>query len=346
MNGVRTGPTPMPTPVVPDPASVPRLRWGVLGTGWIAERFTRTTAANAGQQMAAVGSRTLVSAQRFATAHGIERAHGSYEALVADPGVDVVYVATVHPWHVEHALLAIDAGKHVLVEKPFALNAAQARRIADRARAAGVFCMEAVWTLFLPRYDVVRRLLADGAVGQVRGVRAEMGEWFEPRHRINDPALAGGCMMDLGLYPVMFSLWVAGVPDEVVAVGRRTASGVVGDTAMALRTPAGVLSTLHVSITAAFPGAASIGGTHGMIELPGPFYQPGAVRLQTPDGGVSTYDEPLISHDGLYYQAVHVADCIGAGRLESPVRPLADSIATAEVMDRVRACTDDRLLGE
>lgn len=336
----------LPTPDVTDPGSVPRLRWGILGTGWIADKFTATTARNANQEIAAVGSRTRASADRFAAAHGIGTAHGSYDALVADPRVDVIYVATTHPQHAEHALLAIDAGKHVLVEKPFTINAAQARTVAERAAAAGVFCMEAVWTLFLPRYDVIRRLLADGAVGELRAVRAEMGEWFEPGHRINDPALAGGCMMDMGLYPVMFGNWVAGVPDEVAAVGTRAASGVVGDTAMAMRTPAGVVSNLQVSITCAFPGDASIAGTEGMIELPGPFYQPGPVTLHRRDGAVGRYDEPRVEHEGLYHQAVHVAECIGSGRLQSPVRPLAASVDTMAVMDRVRACTGDRLTGE
>ena len=172
----RRFPAAMPTSRVPDPLAAPSLRWGILGTGWIAERFVAALHRHTRQRVVAVGSRSVASAKDFAERTGVGRAHGAYADLAADPEVDVVYVATPHNHHRAHALLALDAGKHVLVEKPIGLSAAEAQEIADRAAERGVFCAEAMWTFFLPRYDVVRQLLDDGVLGEVRTVLADHGE--------------------------------------------------------------------------------------------------------------------------------------------------------------------------
>jgi predicted dehydrogenase len=213
-----TFPSALPASRLPDPLAAPVLRWGILGTGWIAERFVASLERHTRQRVVAVGSRSPASAKEFAERTGIARAHGSYGDLVADPEVDVVYVATPHNHHRAHALLALDAGKHVLVEKPIGLSAAEAQEVAARAR--GVFCAEAMWTFFLPRYDVVRQLLDDGVLGEVRTVLADHGEWFPATHRILRQDLAGGALLDLGTYPVALANWVLGEPEEVLAIGR------------------------------------------------------------------------------------------------------------------------------
>ncbi len=205
--------TVLPTPRTPDSADAPSLRWGVLGTGWIADRFVASLRRHTRQVVAAVGSRTQAAADDAAARWGAGRAHGSYEALVTDPDVDVVYVATPHHLHLPHALLAVAAGRHVLVEKPVGLDAAEARTIGAAAEAAGVFCMEAMWTLFLPRFDVVRRLLADGVLGEPTSVVCDLGEWFGPDHRIQRADLAGEPLLDLGTYPVTLATWALGVPE-------------------------------------------------------------------------------------------------------------------------------------
>lgn len=333
---------PQPRPV----GSVPALRWGILGTGWIAARFCAALRRHTAQRIAAVGSRTPESAARFAATVGAERAHGSYAALVADPGVDVVYVATPHPFHLPDALLAIEAGKHVLVEKLIGINADQARRIAEAARSARVFCAEALWSLFTPKFDVIAQLLADGVFGDLTSVQADIGEWFDPGHRIFDPALAGGCMLDLATYPVMFSTWIAGPPAEVRAVGGRADSGVMATTSMVLRTDSGIESLLQASMAAALPTAGAIGGSSALLQIDGPFYQPGGFTLQLRSGGTLRYDEPAIAHEGLFHQALHVAGAIGEGRTEAPIRPLADTITMVETMDRVRDLTGDRFVME
>ncbi len=330
----------------PEVASVPALRWGVLGTGWIATRFSTALAKHTAQVVASVGSRTPESARRFATAIGAPRAHGSYAELVSDPEVDVVYVATPHPFHMADALLAIEAGKHVLIEKPLGINAAQARTVAAAARSAGVFCAEALWTLYTPKFDVIAQLLAGGILGEISSVQADIGEWFDPGHRIFDPALAGGCMLDLATYPVMFATWVAGAPESVQAVGGRAGSGVMATTSMVVRTAEGVEAVLQASMAAATPTAGAVGGSEALLQIDGPFYQPGGFSLVQRQGEMLRYEEPTIAHEGLFHQAVHVAACIGEGRTESPKRPLDDTITMLDTMDRVRACTGDRFAME
>ena len=195
-------PAALPPPRTPDPMLAPPLRWGVLGPGWIAERFVGSLRRSTRQQVVAVASRDPGRAAAFAARWGVDRAYGGYQALVEDPQIDVVYVATPHNAHRPCALLAVEAGRHTLVEKPLALNAAEVQELAAAARGNGVFLMEALWMVFLPKFDVLRQVLADGLLGEVRSVLAEVGEHFGPEHRIMRADLAGGPLLDLGTYPV------------------------------------------------------------------------------------------------------------------------------------------------
>ena len=209
----------LPQSRVPDSRDAPVLRWGIMGPGWIAERFTESVQAHTGQVIAAVGSRSLSRSKAFADAFDVPAAYGSYEELAAAPDIDIVYVCTPHNGHHAAAVLAIDAGKHVLIEKPIGLNADQARDIAARAEAAGVFAAEAMWTFFLPKFDVIRQILDAGTLGTITTVFAEYGEHFDPRHRIFDPELAGGPLLDLGTYPLALVTEVLGSPQQLAAVG-------------------------------------------------------------------------------------------------------------------------------
>jgi predicted dehydrogenase len=330
-------PATLPAPRRPDPLDGPALRWGVLGTGWIAERFVRALRTSTTQQVVAVGSRTQASAERFASAAGVETAHGSPEALVADPGVDVVYVATPHQAHRSSALLAIDAGKHVLVEKPMGLDAAQADEVAAAAATAGVFCMEAMWTLFLPRFDVVRQVLEQGVLGDVRTVLADHGERFDPPHRILDPAMAGGSLLDLGSYLTALATWTLGPAQDVYATGETTPSGVNGQAAMVLTHCGGARSVLHTTLLTRTPTAAVMAGTAATLTLPGPFFMPGDVVVTSADGGrtVAWAEPEPIGHGGLYHSAVEVALRVTAGELQSPLRPTADVVTGLRALDEV-----------
>lgn len=327
----------LPVSRIPSSDQAPPLRWGILGSGWIAERFVAALHAHTAQIPYAVGSRSLASAETFARANGVARAYGSYEQLVADPQVDVVYVASPHNFHREHALLAISAGKHVVIEKPMGVDADEAAEVVAAARTAGVYCVEAVWTLFLPKFDVIRQLLADGAIGEPRTVLADMGEWFDDAHRIRDPQLAGGPMLDLGTYPVMFVNWVLGEARDVVALGTVAPSGVDAQFGAVLRTEQGSFASLHSSIDTLTPTMATVGGTDGELVLDGPFYQPGNFTVRDHDGSSLRWEEPAIAHTALHFEAAAAARDITEGRIESPLRPLDDTLATLRTMDRITA---------
>lgn len=333
-----TFPSALPGPRTPDPMDAPALRWGVLGTGWIASRFVAALHRDTRQRVVAVGSRSVASATDFADGARVGRAHGSYADLVGDPEVDVVYVATPHNHHLRHALLALDAGKHVLVEKPLALNAAEAEQVAARAAAKGLFCAEALWTFFLPRFDVVRQILDDGVLGDVRTVLADNGEWFPGTHRILRHDLAGGPLLDLGTYPLSLAHWVLGAPAEVHAFGRDVPGGEVnGQVAATLLYGGGEQAVVHSTVMSDTPNTAVLAGTRATLRLPSPFYQPGDVVLTAAGGGTTLHhSEPAAGHAALYVSAVEAARRIAAGETTTPLRTPSDSIATLRVVDEIR----------
>jgi predicted dehydrogenase len=329
-------PTALPSPRTPDPMLAPPLRWGVLGPGWIAERFVGSLRRSTRQPVVAVASRDLGRAEAFAARWGVDRAYGSYRALVEDPGVDVVYVATPHNAHRPCALLAIEAGRHTLVEKPLALNATEVEELAAAARDHGVFLMEALWTVFLPKFDVLRQVLADGLLGEVRSVLADNGEHFGPEHRIMRADLAGGPLLDLGTYPVALATMVLGPAERVLASGQPAPSGVNGQASILVSHAGGAQSVLHTTLFSDTPTAATIAGTEATATIPGPFYQPGDLRVRFWDGAALDHREPAAGHTALHFQAAHLAAAVHDGLLESPLRPLADSLATIRVVDEVR----------
>ncbi|WP_353951748.1 Gfo/Idh/MocA family oxidoreductase [Knoellia sp. S7-12] len=329
-------PSTLPNPRTPSSMDAPPLRWGILGSGWIADQFVSALRAHTRQVVQAVGSRSAATAATSAARYGARTAHASYEALVADPDVDVVYVATPHNFHLPHSLLAIGAGKHVLIEKPVGLDAEEAREIEAAATRAGVFCMEAMWTLFLPKFDVIRQLLDDGVLGSVHTILADMGETFAPQHRIFDPRLAGGPLLDLGTYPVTLATWVLGAPDAVWAVGSPAPSGVNGQIAAVLGSPK-TTAALHFSILGETPTVASISGSDAVIEIDRHFYRPGGFTLRDATGTAALrWQEAAVGHEGLHFEAAEVARRIAAGETGSPLSPMARTIETLEVMDRIR----------
>ena len=245
----------LPPPRTPDPGEAPSLRWGILAPGGIARSFATALRAGSGQQLQAVASRSLARAQDFADDFGIDTAYGAYEDLVADPDVDVVYVASPHSEHRAQALLATAAGKPVLVEKAFARNATEARDIIESASAAGVFAMEAMWTRFLPHIDVVRRCLEDGVLGEVHTVHADHGQQLYPDGppRLSEPALAGGALLDLGIYPMSFAHFVLGDFVDVTATGTRTDSGVDAQAAIGVTSSTGAMGVLGTTMLTKTP---------------------------------------------------------------------------------------------
>lgn len=338
----------LPSPRTPDPAEAPPLRWGILAPGGIAATMVESLHRFTRQQVVAVGSRDLARARTFADRFGIERAHGSYEALVADD-VDAVYVASPHSHHREQALLAIAAGRHVLVEKAFTRNAAEAREVIDAARSAGVACVEAMWTRFLPTTDIVRHVLADGLLGEVETVIADHGQWFPEAvgHRLFAPSLAGGALLDLGIYPVSFASLVLGQPTGVVAAGSLTGTGVDRQVSAVLTHASAAHALVSTTLAARTPTTASISGTEARIELASPFFAPGVVRLVTRGGQVAESAPPVITgHLGLCFEAAHLARLVADGALESPLLPWAETISIMETLDEIRSQVGVRYPGE
>jgi len=223
------------------------------------------------------------------------------------------------------------------VEKPLGATAQEARQIAGAAQEAGVFCMEAMWTAFLPKFDVVRQLLDAGALGEPLSVVADFGEWFAEGHRILRPELAGGPLLDLGTYLVAFALDVLGPVEATQAIGQWIPSGVLGQVGALLAHSRGRQSVLHTTLLSNTPTTAVIAGSTATLVIDGPFYQPGGFTLEATDGSSLRFDEEPVAHDALHFQAAEVARRITAGETASPLRPLAASIATIEVLDALAA---------
>jgi predicted dehydrogenase len=316
-----------------------RIRWGIAGTGGIAAAFAEDLKLLPDAEIVAVGSRQRASADAFADRFGIAHRHVGYAELAADPDVDAVYVAVPHTGHCEATLAAVEGGKAVLVEKPFALNAAETERMIGAARQAGTFMMEAMWVRFLPHLTLVRELLAEGRIGTIRSVVADRGELLstEPSHRIRNPELGGGALLDLGIYPVSFASMVTGgrLPERVEAVGRMTDTGVDAHASMLFVYPGGAHGVITTSLDARSANTAAVNGTEGRILVPQPWGRTSAVELITNDGVVRSTTLPQEGH-GLRHQAAEVGRRLRAGETESPVVPLDETLAVMRTLDLVR----------
>lgn len=344
-----TLPASLPAPRTSDPADAPPLNWGILAPGWIAATFLSSIREATRQRFVAVGSRSLERAQEFAARHGVPKAYGSYAELLADPEVQAVYVASPHSEHHAHALAAIQAGKHVLVEKAFTQNAAQARELVTAAQAAKVTLMEAMWTRFLPRTDVVRQLLADGVLGELEVVMADHGQALTHVQRLVDPTLAGGALLDLGIYPISWAVFALGVPTQVRAFGRLTETGVDRRETILLDgfdAHPHAQAVLHTTLAARTPTTASISGAQARVQLGSTFEGPRPVHLVAGNEEVSWAGDGRVGHQGMCHEAAHFAQLVAEGQLESPLLPLAETVAIMELMDEVRAQVGVRYLGE
>lgn len=333
-------PASLPASRIKPSREAPVIRWGILGSGWIAEKFIESVRAHTNQEIVAVGSRTKDRAESFAARMGLKKAYGDYETLVAARDLDVIYVATPHNLHHEGVTLALSAGKHVFVEKPIALNRAQAVDLVTLARREKRFLAEALWTFYLPKFDVLRQLLQSKAIGEIKSVNTDYGEHFTRDHRIFNPKLAGGPLLDLGSYPASLLTEILGVPERVVGVGQVDPSGVNGQLSAILTDADGNQGTLSTTLYGITPTNAVIVGTEGTIRFDGPFNMPGPFEVLSADGSQTLrYEEPSGRHfEGMHYEAAEVARRITAGDLETPYRPLDASIDTMMTLDMIRRC--------
>lgn len=311
------------------------LRWGIAATGAIAASMAETLTALPDAEVVAVGSRTRASAAAFASRFAIDRAHGSYEALFADDGVDIVYVASPHHLHRDMTVAALDAGKHVVCEKAFALNRRQAVEMVDAAHRNDRFLMEAMWTWFIPAVIEAKRRIDNGDIGDLKLIEANFGirvDDLDGRHRRID--LGGGALLDLGLYPVSFASYFAGPVRDCKVLGVLADTGVDTTVGGVVSFDRDVIGVFHTTLEALTGLGASIIGTDGRIDIAAPFWFPTRFTVRSNDRDPERVEIP---HDGLAHEAQHAMDRIRAGHSESDVISLATTVATMTVLDDMRA---------
>jgi predicted dehydrogenase len=313
------------------------VSWGILGTGGIAHEFATGLHDTPDAETLAVGSRTEDSAREFAASFGIPRHYGSYAELVSDPDVDVVYVATPHPFHAENVTLCLEAGKPVLCEKPMTVNAAQAERLIALAQDEDLFLMEGMWTRFFPLMERVRHLISSGAIGEPRLLHVDFGfrAPFDPSQRLFNPDLGGGALLDVGVYCVSLSSMIFGPPDRVTGLAHLGETGVDEQSAAILEHGDGRMSTISVAIRTATPQEAMIAGTEGWIRIHPDWWRPDTLTLSRPGDEVETIKAPSTGN-GFPHQAAEVMRCIGSGARESDVMPLRETLSIARTMDELR----------
>jgi predicted dehydrogenase len=313
------------------------IRWGVLGAGGIAATVGADIAATPGNVLSAIAARDGARAAAFAATHGYARSYASYADLVADPDIDIVYVATTHGQHRDHALLALDAGKPVLVEKAFALNARQAREIVTLARERGLFCMEAMWTRLHPLIRQALDIAGSGRIGDVVGVRADLSRHFDydPTHRLFDLGAGGGALLDLGVYPATVAWLFLGRPDTVQALGSLAPTGSDLTVAMQWGYADGRIGQIYTSAAGPSPFAALVTGTDGWISIEPRIHR--AERLVVSSRGAEQVIEGEPDEgNGYRLEIAEAARCLRAGELESPLIPLDETVGILEVMDEAR----------
>ncbi|MCU1472384.1 Gfo/Idh/MocA family oxidoreductase [Amnibacterium sp.] len=311
--------------------------WGILATGWIAQTFTQDLK-DAGLRVAAVGSRTAERAQAFADEHGIPHAHGSWEALAADPTVDAVYVATPHPFHAEAARIALEHGKHVLVEKSFTLNAAEAETVVALGAERGLVVLEAMWTRFLPHMAEIHAAIAAGEIGTPQVLVADHTQALpsDPAHRMNDPELGGGALLDLGVYPISFGVDLFGLPMAVDATATFTPTGVDQRVQGVLTHEGGASTVFLAASNLAGANRASILGTGGSIEIEHTWYTPTTYTVLDLDQKVVRTSRPEVPGRGMQYQALELEALARAGRTSSERMPAEQSVGVMRALDAVR----------
>jgi predicted dehydrogenase len=315
---------------------VSNFSWGILGPGGIARAFAKDLTLLEGHTIGAVGSRSIDNAHSFAKDFG-GTPYGSYEELVKDPTIDAIYVATPHPAHHDNVILALDAGKPVLCEKPFAVNAREAQAMVDAAAKNKVALMEAMWARFLPHYSKVREIVASGVLGPILSIHADHGQRLADQNipRLVEPHLAGGALLDLGIYPISFAHMILGNPASITSSAIMTNKGVDAQTSMIFSYENGAQSVLTTTMIEQTPCRAVVAGLHGWLEIDRTFYNPASMRVVLNDGTVTQYPNTYTGH-GLREQAESFKQLVESGKVQSEILSWQDTIDIMKTMDAVR----------
>jgi predicted dehydrogenase len=314
-----------------------KIRWGIFGTGRIAGKFAEGLAVLPDAELVAVGSRTQAAADDFAGRYNVPRRHASYEALAEDKAVDALYVATPHSLHMENTMMGLEAGKAVLCEKPFAINAHQAEKMIKYARAKKLLVMEAMWTRFLPPMIRLREMLTAETIGDVRMLTADFGfRRAGTDGRLFDPALGGGALLDVGIYPVSLASMIFGAPTQITGLAHLGETGVDEEAAVLLGHDGGKLAVLSTAIRVNTPQTACLCGTLGRVKLHTGWWRGAAMTLEMDAGGEEFLEFPFTGN-GYQFEAIEFMECLHAGRAESAVMPLDETLSIMRTLDKLRA---------
>jgi predicted dehydrogenase len=313
------------------------FKWGIIGTGGIAGEFANDLSYLNNHTVAAVGSRKLSTAQQFASKYPDCVGYASYSELVADPNLDGIYIATPQNFHVEHTILALDAGKPVLCEKPFAINTSEVELMVKTATQNQLTLIEAMWTRFLPHIEIVRKIINSNVLGNIHTLQADHGQRLSESNkpRLWDPALGGGALLDLGIYVVSFAHLILGIPDKITAKSNFTDKGVDEQTSAIFEYKNGAQAILNTTLKNSTPCRAVISGVNGWLEIDRTFYNPAAMRVVLNDGTKTEYPNNYKGH-GLREQAIEFSRCVGSKLIESPLMPHEESIGVMRSMDKIR----------
>ena len=316
-----------------------KICWGILGTGNIAGQFATGLSFVPDAQLVAVGSRASHTADDFARRFNISRKYPTYEQLANDPGIDVIYIATPHPFHMENTILCLNASKAVLCEKPFAINAAQAKKMIDLAKNKKLLLVEAMLTRFLPIAAKVREWLKQQLIGQPRMFQANFGfkaDW-NPQHRCFDPKLGGGALLDVGVYCISFASMVFNrPPKKIVSMAHIGQTGIDEQSAFILGYDKDQMAVLTSAVSANTENDVVISGTKGCIKIHPPFAKPTIATISI-NGKSEQKVEIPIKGNGYNYLAQHVNQCLKNGKLESDIMPLDETLEITKTMDKIRS---------
>lgn len=313
------------------------INWGILGCGSIANKFAHDLNMLEGCQLYGVGSRSIDKAISFAKVNNAQKAYGSYEELVQDENIDVVYVATPHPYHKDNTILCLNNGKHVLCEKPFAMNSAEVAEMVKAAEQNNKFLMEAIWTQFFPYMSKLKEIIAEGKLGEIKMIEADFGfkADFNPNSRLFDINLGGGALLDIGIYPLFLCHSLLGPPSEITSLASIGKTNVDESTSMNLKWDSGIIASLSCTVLADTNCVAKICGTEAYIEIDSRWHESKSMSIKNRDGVVETFsfDDDYL---GYAYEIVEVNKCLSNEKIESAVLPLQFSKELMNSLDKIR----------
>jgi len=321
-----------------DPSSVPSLRWGIVGAGDIAEVFLNTLKKHTKQQVVGIASKTPGKAVVLAAKYGVDKTYNTYEELCAQEDVDVIYVATLPSTHLADALIAINAGKHLLIEKPSTINKADAKVLYDAAKKAGVFAMEAMWSRYLPQASMMRKMLERGTLGRIELIQADFGQDNRDVARLWLPGAS--IVQDMGIYPIAFTEQILGLPKKITATGQLHSPHSEAFASAVLEFESGARAVITTTGYSHVPTRASVSGTEGVLLVDSPFFTPSGLGLREAvfnGQGPSWRDRTgIVGHEGLCYQANYLASYVSQGLLESPLHTHDQTVAIIGIGEEIR----------